>query len=353
MNAQSESSITEKAAEWLLVLREGRPQDRAAFAAWLKDSPRHVQEFLAVTALDQAFEGFDPQKRIAVTTDAASAVLSLTPRALGRARRPSLRSRLQSRRAVAAMLAGLAVVVLGWGLHSGVLQDGRRYATAVGEQRAFELPDGSVVHLNTHSEMRVRFSNGRRDIRLLAGEALFRVAPDKTRPFRVLADRTVIQALGTQFNVYRRAEGGATVAVLEGKVQVSTADSSRETYPAVLATQRAAVPARALNLSAGEEARVHSDGQVSRMANMDPVQVTAWRQRRLVFRKDALADIVAEFNRYNKSPQLRIADEALKELRLTGVFDADDPESLVQFLKADASLRFDKENGELVIRSSR
>jgi transmembrane sensor len=61
--------------------------------------------------------------------------------------------------------------------------------------------------------------------------------------------------------------------------------------------------------------------------------VTAWRRRRLVFRKDTLAYIAAEFNRYNRTPKIRVEGETLRLRRFNGVFDADNPLPLLQFLK--------------------
>ncbi|MBL8271488.1 FecR/PupR family sigma factor regulator, partial [Steroidobacter sp.] len=50
-------SITEQAFEWYDVLRTGGARERAAFAEWLRTSPRHVGEFLSVTAVYQEHAG--------------------------------------------------------------------------------------------------------------------------------------------------------------------------------------------------------------------------------------------------------------------------------------------------------
>jgi transmembrane sensor len=59
--------------------------------------------------------------------------------------------------------------------------------------------------------------------------------------------------------------------------------------------------------------------------------VAAWTDRHLVFRDQRLADVVAEFNRYREHP-LVIDDSRLADLKIGGVFDAGDPESLVSYL---------------------
>jgi len=51
-----------------------------------------------------------------------------------------------------------------------------------------------VVYLNTHSHVAIRFTAHTREVRLLDGEALFRVHHDTSRPFRVSTDDAVVQA---------------------------------------------------------------------------------------------------------------------------------------------------------------
>src|SRR5262249_31967908 len=134
-------------------------------------------------------------------------------------------------------------ILTGWML----ADDAQTYRTGVGEQRRVELADGSVVHLNSKSRVRVIYSDRARDFRLLEGEALFKVGHDAARPFRVRAGDNLIRALGTQFNVLRRPSG-TTVQVIEGAVQVST--HADEKSPA------------AAQLARGDEARIDDAGHL-------------------------------------------------------------------------------------------
>jgi len=49
-------TIAEQAARWLLEIEEGKPETFAALGEWLKQSPRHVEEFLLATAVWKAFD---------------------------------------------------------------------------------------------------------------------------------------------------------------------------------------------------------------------------------------------------------------------------------------------------------
>ena len=78
-------------------------------------------------------------------------------------------------------------------------------------------------------------------------------------------------------------------------------------------------------------------------------QVTAWRQRRLVFEWERLETIVAEFNRYNRL-QLRVEDAAARARRYTAVFNANEPQALLRFLAKEHDLEFDRQGDLLIIR---
>lgn len=332
--------VTEQAAEWYTLFEEnpGTAEERAAFAQWIAESPLHVKAFLNVTAADRMVETVDIDWRpdsIATTLGALPTSLYVMP---GTARHENAteptRGNVRNRRRLTmgfGMAAAVTLAIGGWWLIS-TAGGKQTYITGIGEQRSVELMDGSVAHLNAKSRLEVRFSATARELRLLDGEALFKVQHQPARPFVVYVNDTAVQAIGTQFDVDRRRET-TTVTVLEGVVQISS-----DTAPAS-------------RLAAGEAANVSTKGAVERAAAVNMAQVTAWRERRLVFEEDTLADIATEFNRYNRSPQLRIEDDAVRQRRYAAVFDADDPESLLQFLRKDPDLAFDARKGEIVIRA--
>src|SRR3546814_5131662 len=71
---------------------------------------------------------------------------------------------------------------------SSDLGDG--YRTGIGEQRTFELADGSKVTLNTATEIRVDYRARERIVRLVRGQALFDVAHAPDRPFSRTEEHT-------------------------------------------------------------------------------------------------------------------------------------------------------------------
>ena len=64
----------------------------------------------------------------------------------------------------------------------------------------------------------------------------------------------------------------------------------------------------------------------------------SWTEGRLWFERQRLADVVAEFNRYNRR-QMVIADPAIADLRIGGGFEATDPESFIAALERTFGIR--------------
>jgi len=85
----------------------------------------------------------------------------------------------------------------------------------------YTLGDGTKVTLNKNSNLTFKsdFGEKRRDVKL-TGEAFFKVAKDKTRPFTVEAFGTKTEVLGTWFNVKtNNATSEVSTTLIEGSVQ--------------------------------------------------------------------------------------------------------------------------------------
>lgn len=356
MNVQQEIDrlIAQRAAEWFEIYRTGDAEKYPAAMAWLSESPRHMAEFLEIarrySATRQILQG-DPFDIETLLKNARPGVRTLRESAAS-APEPRPRATRSVRWRWAAGLAAAALVmVVTFGVWKGVdsFSTRQQYATRVGEQRIVPLSDGSVVTLNTNSRIDVRMGKHQRDIALY-GEAIFKVAHENARPFLVHTEHTTVRAVGTQFNVYGRPDGSTTVAVIEGKVQVSAAAEGRDAPGAGRPEfERLNIPA-SMALAAGDVARVERSGVIRHDENVDVESAVAWRQRRLVFDRTPLEEIVHEFNRYSRNLQLRLVDVPAGAYHYTGNFDADDPRSLALLLSEERELEVEERNGEIEIR---
>ncbi len=329
---QVRAAIASQAAEWFVEHRAGELSEarHEAFTEWLRASPAHVREYLALTGFADDLR--QVSQRFAAPVDALVArarrgdggITSLFPAVPARG---ASRPRWMAAAAVLSMIAVATFVAVWW--------NGSRteYATAHAEQRSWRLPDGSTVHMNSDSEIRVRFDADRREVRLLKGQAIFNVAKDAVRPFWVDAGDVAVRAVGTEFDVYRQSQQ-AVVSVMEGRVVVwSTAETTG---------------APAAQLDAGQQVRVSNQTVVvSKQANAVRKTV-AWLQRQVVFDHDPLGSAVQEFNRYNEL-QIRVADAALQETEVSGIFSAYDTDSFVDFLERQAGMRVERSGGAVTV----
>jgi transmembrane sensor len=322
--------IADEAAQWHVLNRAG-PLDREAraeFFAWLKRSPLHVEEYLAIALLTRDLAAaaeapeFDMDALLERSRAEPDNIVALEPvRSLRPATAAPWRARRIWRHAAAAAVAMILVAVAA----VFAARDGERfglprtYRTAQGELRVQPLPDGSLLHLNTDSEVTVRFSRAERLIELDRGQALFEVAHDPGRRFRVAAGQTGVLALGTQFDMYRKPAAVA-VTVVDGTVAV---------FAGAPATAGAALPANAVWLDAGYQVEVTD--VIGAARRVDARQAVAWLHRQIAFDSRPLGDVAAEFNRYG-TVQLEIDDPRLRALPISGVFDAYDADSFTAFL---------------------
>jgi transmembrane sensor len=378
LNAQ----ISAEAAAWLVEFRTGDIDvaGRRQFDAWVRSSPEHLRAFLEMAAIWNEGSGLDPRRDLDIDTlgalkhDTGNVVsfagasverrlrdeLPLSPTSASRSesgpdllpadastrhataeqsvrvssytvKRP--KPRFPRRFAIAAsiLFVGLAAAGSVWFqfFHAPT------YTTEVGQQRTIKLSDGSVVELNSKSALRVRFSKGEREIDLLYGQVLFHVAKDHARPFIVASDGMLVRAVGTQFDVYRKAEG-TVVTVLEGRVAVTTASlniiasPNGSSIPVVSDfLERITAPDTAF-LSAGEQVTL------TRAVAPKPVRAnvsaaTAWTQHQLVLESKPLSEVAEEFNRYS-ARKLIVEDSSRYPLRLSGVFSTD-PDFLIRYLR--------------------
>ena len=328
------------AAEWLVILSdpECTYEERLDFIAWLRRSNLHVEEFLRVSQLTQELAGSKswPQDSITELIEKACAIDSnrvtrlVTPTERSGAPRPAAAGgRRIVQRALAAtiviLISGVLIAMFDWG--------SKTYITNVGEMRSITLEDGSVVELNTRSRLRARFTAAERDVQLLTGEAIFRVAKNPHRPFRVWSGETEIVAVGTEFNVDAH-NSSTVVTVLEGRVRVSNSMSSASGR-STGSTQPATRP---IELASGEQAVVAEYDPPRRVPVADTKRATAWTERRLIFEETTLTEVAAEFARYNEK-SIHILGEPLASQRITGIFNATDQASFVEFLRTHADVR--------------
>jgi transmembrane sensor len=313
---------SETAAAWALLHEEGELSDANArrFADWLAEDEAHLAAYEdALWALDAAARHAGDPEMMALRSAALAA--------------RGNRRRFWGWTGGLGLAAAAAAAELLWTavpLERSPVGTATRvadkpadpatsaYRTGIGERSAISLPDGSVATLDTDSQIRVAYSAGERGVYLLKGQALFEVAHGKPVPFQVYARGQRITAVGTIFNV--RIEGN--------EVRVSMVEGSVKVRPVPPPGQNATMPVKELTLSAGE-AVVAEPTRPLVVRTVDARQVASWKGGLLVFNDTPLSEAIAEINRYTTRP-IAIADAAVGNYRVSGVFKSNDPEHFSQ-----------------------
>ncbi len=292
-----------EASDWLVRLREA-PEDRelhARFRRWRDAHPDHARTWEEMQALFGLMGGVAP---------AHPDYLVPTSKAVpGTAAAPAVPRRRSWRvPAAAALAACLAIFVLGPGI---VLRMQADYVTAAGHMEQVTLADGSRVHLGPDSAIAVDYGAGRRDLRLLRGQAWFDVQPDAARPFRVRAETLTATALGTAFDV-RMIGAEKTVAVGHGRVRVRGG-----------AVQGSVLAAGDwISVDAGH--RAATGHQAADLAGL-------WQTGSVPIRGRTVADAVEELRPWYNG-RIVLADDAIGGKRVTGIFRLSDPQEALRAL---------------------
>ncbi|WP_447772033.1 FecR domain-containing protein [Pseudomonas kilonensis] len=280
------ASVLDAAIAWQLSLDSSSAQEREAFAQWHAADEEHARAWRQLDMLDQRFSV-----------------------ANGPARAALLQSRVSIRRRIRKAGSGLASVVAVIGL---ALFAGDRYLpldywladqrTATGEQRTLHLTDGTLINLNTHSALDVRFDDKQRRIVLQEGEILVETGHDDPRPFIVETREGSLRALGTRFLVKREDEG-TRLSVLKSAVAAHPQATDKE-----------------LILREGQQVLMRRDGLGPTLA-LNP-GADAWTRGMLVVDNARLEDLVHELGRYRRG-YLGVEPQ-VADLRITGSFPLHD-----------------------------
>lgn len=288
--------MTEEAMDWFIRLQAMPDDGRTAnaFKGWLAIDPRHGDAFGRIERLMSM-----PALREASRRDATRLAATRPPRAG------------HGWMKYAAAIAAIFILVLGFVQYPALLLRWQAdHLTQAGEQKTVTLPDGSEMRLNTASAVALDFTDGKRHVKLLSGEAFFDVRPDPAHPFWVTAQFSETTVKGTAFAV--RAEADEDVILLErGRVAVS----------------RLAAPMNEVALEPGQAVAADA-ASISKPGVFDPQSALAWREGRIVFQDESFARALGELDRYYDGTVL-VASRRLDALKVSGSYRIDDPATAI------------------------
>ena len=361
----NEEAIKTAARQWLLRLSLESPteHERAQFAAWYAQDPRHAaayQRFESIWQDAAMLEELEPLARVPPARDAWW-------------RRLTVSFAIHPLRWAACASVAAAIAAVGvWAQRTPDY-----YSTGIAQVRDIRLSDGSEITLGASSSLAIAFRRHERYVTLTSGVAFFSVVKNPTRPFVVVVGDEEVRDLGTQFEV-RREPTGMRVAVVEGTVEVMpvpkpTAAPDREPRSsarprrvtlASSVTIRGQAPIAPILLTGNASSEVHiltagrqitigSNGVIPVPQVMPAVEPAAWRYGRLVYVDAPLRDIIADANRYSRQP-IKIDDPRVANMRVSVTYPSDQIEQMVSALAHSLSLEVERpERGGIVLKAGK
>ncbi|MEP1086364.1 FecR domain-containing protein [Algoriphagus sp.] len=229
--------------------------------------------------------------------------------------------------------ASVILLAMAWMWYQ--LPDEITYQTTYGETKEILLPDSSMVILNSNSQ--ISFIDNWEDQMareiVIEGEAFFHVVHKVDhQPFKVLSSQNVeIEVLGTEFNVYNRAQE-TEVVLSSGLVTLSFPVKEKEGK---------------IVMSPGElvefkESRFHRK-------KVDPVHYTSWKDKVLYLDETSLEEII-KMARNNYGITVEIANEELLDQTASGSMPIGDAENFIDQISKIFNLEITNEENKYLIK---
>jgi transmembrane sensor len=316
--------VRHEAASWHTRICRGLSgAQRHAFEAWISE-PVNAREFRAQRALlDGVMElKGRPCADVLGSVRDAKPAFSWAPWTVW-----------ASGAATAAVILALAV---GWSALRSSGYVAQTYRTVTGQVRDVVLPDGSIVGLNTQTELEWVGNPHDRRVRLIRGEAYFQVVHDPSRPFRIMLAHSQVQVLGTRFDVYQMANGDVRVSVISGTVAVEALDNGLN------------APSWSRRLTSGQQIEYSPVGLVADVHSIIAPKVIRWRQGMLETQGEPLKDFVSDLSRYT-TERIVIADPRAATQKVGGAFSVHNIDDTLDRLRRIAPVTVTHEKGEVIL----
>lgn len=200
----------------------------------------------------------------------------------------------------------------------------------VGADYRLTLSDGTVVYLNSSSKLTfpVAFVGNERRV-FLEGEGFFEVKSDERHPFRVEVNGTVVEAVGTAFNINAYPEkGGVEATLICGKVNVQSGQYR-------------------VSLTPGQQARCKKEN--IEVCEVDTREYISWKNGMFIFNEMTLENIMMQMQRWY-GLNVFFRNENAKAHAFKGMIDKHlSPQEVFRIIEKTADVQFKMRGNTVVI----
>lgn len=200
--------------------------------------------------------------------------------------------------------------------------------TGSGMRSEFQLPDGTNVWLNSNTTLRypMAFSATAREV-FISGEAYFDVAENQQKPFLVNTGKLTIQVTGTEFMASNYPDEHLTEIVLvEGSVNLCQTE----------ATGKHNLIHR---MQPGDRAILEEGDNKLFVEQVNVAKYIAWKDGKLIFRDDAMTEVVRRLNRWY-GVDIQLNEDHLEDYVYTATFEDESLFQVLDLLKLSAPIEY-------------
>ena len=347
--------VEQDAAQWIAKVDRGlKPNEEIELSQWLEASPVHGETLIKCASMWDLLDVLSPIAKL-MPVEKLKLNDQDGTKAEFVAERYASNRLTKSSKSYLVLIAASLILAIGTFIMSPLVTQKastpqeyvavsetkvpvKSYKTAVGELSRVALSDGSVLQLNTDSEVNVAFSDSVRQVELVSGEVYFEVAKDPKKPFVVDVGDDKVAAIGTAFNIDSRPGLDTEVLVTEGKVRVSLNSLAQSESDELFLIQGQKV------VIGSSESKVNDD--------QDHETILSWREGMLVFQGEPLAQAIQEIDRYT-SLKLTIVDDSIADIPVGGFFRTGDTEGLLQILSLNFGVGSKQIGDEILLYKTR
>ena len=196
------------------------------------------------------------------------------------------------------------------------------------------LPDSTVIFLNAGSEIKYTVSLGssHREV-FLKGEAWFKVAKDKKRPFVVHTGFYDVQVLGTEFNVKAYDSDSRVETTLEeGSVKI-------------LSTEKLKM-ARQIILKPSEQIVYNKESNKFLVKAVDSHLFTSWKENKLEFIRMSLRELIVLLER-KYGVTIEVVNQEILDYHYSGTIKNESILDVMNILEHTLALKYNIENQKI------
>ncbi len=320
---------TEEIQEQLLsayITGQATEAEKKLVEEWIDSSPGNAM------ILQQAWFVWQcgDKLRVMNTADPDPALRRFKARLRGWRRRASLRKLAVAAQRIAAILIipVFAFAIHFWRLNNVETNQWAEVRSSPGMVTKFDLPDGSVVWLNSGGSIRypLQFKRGRREVEL-QGQGYFSVRHNKNAPFFVrVDDKYAVEVLGTELNITAYEDDNLIETTLvNGSVRLNIHKRNGQLVYRTLRPNQKAIFNRSNNSL--------------EVTSVDPEYDIAWKEGRILFKNRPMEQVLKVLSRYY-NVSFDVKNPRILEGQITAKFTSEPLAQVLEYLSLASGTKF-------------